>query len=73
MKIEQFVHSLSGKPSFFVRIWLFIFLLINRNEGKELIMDLSAKTDRLMERAEALHKKANLLLENTSCEILAGR
>jgi len=63
MKVEQFVYSLSGKPSVFVRIWVFFFLLINRDEGRELIRDLQEKEDRLMEKAEEYHRKADLILK----------
>jgi hypothetical protein len=63
MKIEQFVETVTNNPSFWVRVWLFFFLLVNRKEGKELVRQISEKLDKTMEKADSLHEKANLLLE----------
>ena len=71
MKIEHFVQSVTNKPSFLVKIWLFFFLLINKDEGKELVMDISQKVDRTMERADELNKKADLILEKTKTVTLS--
>jgi hypothetical protein len=73
MKIEQFVETISAKPSFWVKAWLFFFLLFSGKEGKELVADLSSKVDGLTEKAAVLDKKANSILEklavnNAACE-----
>jgi len=65
MKIEQFVETISAKPPFWGKVWLFFFLLINGAEGRELIRDLREKVNETMKSADRLHEKANLLLEQT--------
>jgi hypothetical protein len=65
MNIDFFVSTITSKPSFWARVWLFFFLLINGKEGRELVRDISAKVDLSLQKADELHEKAALLLEKT--------
>jgi hypothetical protein len=47
MNIESILEILKPRPSFWLRVWMFFFLLFNRKEGKRLIETLTGKVDSL--------------------------
>jgi len=47
-------------------VWLFLFLLVNREEGKELVSDLLAKMDRYTKEVTEYHESVHLWFEKTS-------
>ena len=63
MTVYEFIGIVSTRPSFWVKVWLFFFLLFNRKEGKELINGLYAKLEESLHNTDLLHKKADRLLE----------
>jgi hypothetical protein len=47
MNIESVLDILNPRPPFWLRVWLFFFLLINRKEGRRLIEEFIDKVDSL--------------------------
>jgi hypothetical protein len=47
MNIETILDILKPRPPFWLRVWLFFFLLINRKAGRRLIEGLIEEIDRL--------------------------
>jgi hypothetical protein len=56
MKFEDILEILKPRPSFWIRAWLFFFLLINRKEGKRLIETLEEKIDELIQTTEEINR-----------------
>jgi hypothetical protein len=69
MTLEQIYEIAKPRPPFWVNIWVFFFLLINRKEGKRLIKELIEKVDELTKKTEALTAKAEQSLKQ-STEVL---
>jgi F0F1-type ATP synthase membrane subunit b/b' len=73
MNIESILEILKPRPPFWLRVWVFFFLLFNRKEGKRLIETLTGKIDNLEktyrraiennEKADAINAKADRKLK----------
>jgi hypothetical protein len=57
MNLETLLEILRPRPPFWIRAWLFFFLLINRREGRRLI-------ETLIEKADSLEKTYRRVMEN---------
>jgi vacuolar-type H+-ATPase subunit I/STV1 len=67
--IETVLEILKPRPSFWLRAWLFFFLLINRKEGKRLIETLIEKVDEVSRKAEEVHRKVEAYAEKANREL----
>ena len=70
MDIENVLEIIKPRPSFWLRVWLFFFLLINRKEGKRLIETLiekveeaSRKSEEMIRKVDAYSEKADRILK----------
>jgi hypothetical protein len=80
MNIESILEILKPRPSFWVRVWLFFFLLFNRKEGKRLIETLTGKIDDLekayrraiekSEKADAMNAEADRKLREAKERVI---
>jgi hypothetical protein len=66
MNIDLILEVIKPRPPFWLRVWLFFFLLINRKEGKRLFETLvekaekcSRKSGEMIRRVDAYEKAAD--------------
>ncbi|MDR3173618.1 MAG: hypothetical protein LBU19_05155 [Treponema sp.] len=63
MNLENVLEIIKPRPSFWLRVWLFFFLLINRKEGMRFIETLTAKVDELILKTETNKDLTEKLLQ----------
>jgi arginine utilization protein RocB len=63
MDIESILEILKPRPSFWLRVWLFFFLLLNRKEGKKLIETLIEKAEEVARKSEEMIRKVDAYTE----------
>jgi F0F1-type ATP synthase membrane subunit b/b' len=57
MELEDILKIMEPRPSFWIRVWLFFFLLFNRKEGKRLMETLIAKIDKAVEEVDEMKRR----------------
>ena len=68
MNIENILEIIKPRASFWLRVWLFFFLLINRKEGTRLLETLIAEVKTLEEitlQTKRAHRKVIETLEKS--------
>jgi arginine utilization protein RocB len=65
IKIEDILEAVKPRPSFWLRVWLFFFLLINRKEGRRLIETLIEKVDEAVQKADEVNRKVEAYAKET--------
>jgi hypothetical protein len=63
MDIENVLEIIKPRPSFWLRVWLFFFLLINRKEGKRLIETFIEKVEEASRKSDEMIRKVDAYLE----------
>ncbi|MDR1277921.1 MAG: hypothetical protein LBK02_04150 [Treponema sp.] len=59
MNLENVLEIIKPRPSFWLRVWIFFFLLINRKEGKRLIKTLTEKIDECVQKNDEVVRKVD--------------
>jgi arginine utilization protein RocB len=79
MDIENILEIIRPRPSFWLRVWLFFFLLINRKEGKRLIETLikeageaSRKSEEMIRKVDAYKDEADRKLNEAQKQVGIG-
>jgi low affinity Fe/Cu permease len=73
MELETILEIVKPRPSFWLRVWLFFFLLINRREGKRLIEALDAKMDELIGKADRMNRDLAAYAEDADKKLKESR
>jgi hypothetical protein len=73
MNFEDILEIIKPRPSFWLRAWLFFFLLINRKEGKQLIETLIAKMEEFIKECEETHRKVTAYSDEVKRELVESQ
>jgi hypothetical protein len=64
MDFEKILAIIQPRPSIWLRLWLFFFLLINRKEGKRLLEAIEKKLDENFKILRRLDESNEKLMES---------
>jgi hypothetical protein len=64
MNFEDLLELLKPRPSFWLRVWIFLFLLINRKEGMRLMETLEAKMDEFIQKTDEMNRRVQAYSED---------
>ena len=69
MNLEDILELLKPRPSFWFRVWMFLFLLFNRKEGMRLFETLIEEVKALEEISRQTEKTYQRLLKHLKSQM----